>query len=977
MKLSFFLRSFVVAGLLMGAVGSVHAQTSPYISGISPSRLRPGTVVELTGGGFGSAPYEGTQVCFSSSLCTTSSNFSTFVKSWSDTLISVVVPYQDLPAQGTMSVVLPTAQGGMLLQSPAYTFSKSDPVVSGTSTKTIVPGSTVLTITGSNFQNYTAGKSTICISNNCLSDAQMATNVTSWTDTSISVRLPYVPGTTDFSVNVVVYDPLLENIQGASPSRMLTITGFHFELPPSPQVTGISPTDIYPGNTSVVLTGSGFGDSYTAGNNQICFDDRCLSDSSDISDLLVSWTPTRIEFKAPLWLALSTNSTSTVGVRVYDVVEQRFTFAQATTQVVIRQVPVVTDIVPTMDMGSSYIVKGKNFGTVAGNVTINGVPVDVLSWKDTSISYWVPDTVQSGKFRVTPPGSYPSQEVAVTVRTQPIYSKDAFTRLMWYFGSLGVEDAWKLTRGLPTVTVAVIDSGVDFTHEELQGKSWVNTREIPGNGIDDDHNGYVDDTNGWNFVTNKPTTEPTNSHGTMVSSVIAAEADNYKGLAGIAPGVRIMNLQVTTPADANFNEDYITLSSAQKAIRYAVDNGANIINLSFASDSRDPLYADLIAYAYAHNVLVVIASGNDAKDLAKTPVSPVCDDRSNPYAIGVSSVGTNNLLSSFANYGNACVDIYAPGEQIVVAAPDAQNNGRYMLSEGTSFASPIVAATAALVKSLHPDWNVAEVRAAILGSSQMHNNLPLLSVIGSVQAAKPQVTYTPDTSAQGLVSNDSTVFHSDPVPVTPVQPDTSKTPDTTPAPTVTPSTDTTPPVTFKDIPSSSVFYIPVTELSKQGVIQGYSDGTYRPLTPVNRAEFLKILVEGAHVTPDPAKYKNCFPDVTTQWFAPYVCYAKELGVVEGYPGAADSQGNRLFQPDRTINKVEALKVILTYNKIPLAQGKNSFNDAEPGSWYYAFATTAESLGLLDERFVLRPGESLSRGSMAQIIYRLEASLAAK
>lgn len=971
------IRNLTLAALLLGlCMGTAHAQTAG-ITGISPSRLRPGTIVELTGSGFGSAPFEGTQVCFADNLCTTSGNFSTFVRSWSDSAISVLVPYQDFPTNGKISLVLPTPSGGMILESPTYTFSKMDPAVSQTSTKVITPGSTDLVISGQNFLGFTAGKSTICIENNCLTDTQLGTNIISWSDTSIVVRLPYVAGLNTFTVNVVVYDPLLENIPGANSVRIVPVSGFHYELPPLPLIATISPTDVYPGTTSIVLTGTGFGSEYQAGNNQICFGSRCLTDGGDIPLLLQSWTPTRIEFKAPLWLTVASTPTDTVSIRVFDPVEQRYMFIEAATKIVIRPVPVITETVPLMEMGGSYMLRGRNFGSTMGQLTLNGVSLDVRSWTDTSVIFWIGDNVQSGKLRLLSSAGLTSQEVTVSIQPKAVYSKDEFTKLMWYFGTLGIQEAWAKTKGTPDVVVAVLDSGVDFGHEDLAGKSWVNTREIPGNNKDDDQNGFIDDVAGWDFVKDKPTGTPLNNHGTMVASVIAAESDNFKGLAGVAPGARIMNLQVTTAADANFNEDYITLQSAQKGIKYAVDNGADIINLSFASETDTAPYKDIIAYAYAHNVLVVVASGNDGKDLNKTKYSPVCDDGAKSYALGVSSVGPTNGVSSFANRGSACIDLFAPGEKIVVGAPDPGATGKYMLAEGTSFAAPLVSGAAALLRSIHPDWNVAEVRAALVNSAILQNGLPLLAVGRSANISKPQVIFTPDLNATGSVTEGPVIFHSDPIPVAPVTPDSSSDTQTTPNPVINVDPTEAPARSFSDIPKTSAFYIPVTELSREGVIQGYSDGSYRPLTPVNRAEFLKILVEGASITPDATKYRNCFPDVTTQWFAPYVCYAKEQGVVEGYPGALDKNGNRLFLPDKTINKVEALKVILSYNKVPLAKGKNSYNDADPSAWYYAYVTTAEQLSLLDERFSLRPGDALTRGVMAQVIYRLSASLAAR
>jgi len=925
--------------------------------------------MDIYGSGFGAAPFAGSQVCFSPQHCTTQSNFSTFVRSWSDTTIRILVPYQQLPDSGTISVVVANPGGtNSLFQGGSYTFSMGAPEVTQTSSHIVVPGVTELFLGGKHFGTFEEGKSTICVNDSCLSDPKIGVNILSWSDTAISVRLPYLPGVTDFTLRVVAYDPLLSNISGASPLRVADVPNFTYQLPPAPSISAISPTDVYPGQTTITLTGEGFGTGYTAGKNQICFGERCMSDTNDIPAANLEWTENRISFRAPLWLMVENQPIGTVSIRVLDPLTSTYDFVTAPSQVVLRPVPVLVELAPIMDMGGVYFVRGKHFGTTVGTVLVGGTSQPIIAWTDTLVTFYVSTTAASGKTQLITSSGMKTQEVPVTITPNVLYSLDEFTKLMWYFGSLDVSAFWKKTMGNPDVVVAVVDSGVDFSHDDLMGKSWVNAKEIPNNGKDDDNNGYVDDAYGWDFVAQKPITKPVNAHGTMVASVIAADANNYKGLAGIAPGVRIMNLQVTSPADASFSEDYIKLSHAQQAIRYAVDNGASIINLSFASDSTDALYTDMLAYAYARNVLVIIAAGNDGKNLNTTKVSPICDDADKAYALGVASIGATGNVSTFSNTGSDCVDLYAPGEQLVVAGTGT--SGKYLLAEGTSFAAPLVAGTAALLKSLHPDWNVAELRSAILENTLVRSGLRQLQVGRLATAVKPTSTFTPDQNASGVITNTDQVFTSDPVAPAPM-PETNV---VQPEPTVQSpgleSPNTSPAKVFPDVPKTSLFYIPITELAASGVIQGYSDGTYRPYSAVNRAEFLKILLEGKGISPKASEYKDCFPDVGEQWFAPYVCYAKEAGIVEGYPGSLDATGQRLFRPDQTINKVEALKIILTFNDIPLAQGRNSYNDVPEDAWYYSFVTTAEKLALLEERFVLAPGDAVNRGSMAQMIYRI-------
>lgn len=955
-----------VSLLLFWMLPHAHAEG---ITSVSPSRISPGMLIDISGSGFGAAPYVGAQVCFSPAHCTTQSNFSTFVRSWSDTLIQMQVPYQELPAEGRISVVVARpGSTNLLYEGGGYSFTMGTPVVSSTNTQTVIPGVTELFIAGSNFQEFREGQSTLCVNDSCLADPKIGVNILSWSPTGISVRLPYLPGVSTFTLRIVTYDPLLATLPGASPLRIVEIPNMVYQIPPTPTITTLTPSDIYPGQTTVTLTGQGFGATYTPGKNQICFGERCMSDTNDIPAAGLEWSDTRISFRAPLWLMVEPTPVSVVSVRVLDPLSATYNFITAPTQVVIRPVPVLVELAPTMEMGSVYFLRGKNFGNTQGRVVLGGSPQPVISWTDTLITYYVNDSARTGPLYVETSASLRTQEVTVTVKANTLYSLDEFTRLMWYFGTLDVGTLWQKTTGNKDVIVAVIDSGIDFSHDELKDSSWVNTREIPGNGIDDEGNGFVDDVHGWDFVRNQPLTTPTNAHGTMVASVIGAKANNFQGLAGIAPGVRLMNLQVTSPKDASFDEDYITLAHAQKAIRYAVDNGADVINLSFASDSQEALYTDMLAYAYARDVLVVIAAGNDGKNLNTTRVSPICDDGLRPYALGVASTNAQGAVSAFSNTGSSCVDLYAPGEKLVVAGTGS--SGKYLLAEGTSFAAPLVSGAAALLRSLHPDWNVAEVRAALLANGTLRNGLLHMQVGALATAQKPQVAFEPDFNASGVITNRTEVFTSDPVAPAPV-PDKTTSPDSTSvAPTLSaPETGTK--KEFSDVPSSSAFYIPITHLAAQGVISGYSDGTYRPLAAVNRAEFLKILLESKGISPTLGEYQDCFPDVGVQWFAPYVCYAKELGMVEGYPGSTTAEGVRLFRPDQTINKVEALKIILQVFEVPLARGRASFNDVIEGSWYYPYVTTAEQLSLLDERFVLNPGQAVSRGTMAQMMYRLE------
>lgn len=146
---------------------------------------------------------------------------------------------------------------------------------------------------------------------------------------------------------------------------------------------------------------------------------------------------------------------------------------------------------------------------------------------------------------------------------------------------------------------------------------------------------------------------------------------------------------------------------------------------------------------------------------------------------------------------------------------------------------------------------------------------------------------------------------------------------------------------------------------------GYSDSTFKPDSSLNRAELLKILVEGAGYTPDESQYSDCFNDVSDEWFAKYACYAKEQGWIEGY-----SDGS--FKPSSYVNKVEALKMLLEVFGIPLVSTESSvYSDVSVTDWYASYVLTAESLGLLEEIGTsYSPASEITRGGVSENIYRL-------
>ena len=397
-----------------------------------------------------------------------------------------------------------------------------------------------------------------------------------------------------------------------------------------------------------------------------------------------------------------------------------------------------------------------------------------------------------------------------------------------------------------TVIVGVIDSGVDIEHEDLKGQIWVNEDEIPGNGIDDDNNGYIDDIHGWNFLGNAAGEHVNNArlemtrilaklkdkyegidpnsiqqddeyklylqvkedvaksraqweqymemldklpadaqdyiksqmdynlnvdfddrsligddpddfsdvnygnndvegpdalHGTHVSGIIGALRGNGLGGDGVAENVKIMSLRAVPNGD-EFDKD-IAL-----AVRYAVDNGAMVINMSFGkaySPHQKEVY-EAFKYADSKGVLLIHAAGNDAKDIDVEPNYPTSmysfqtEALDHFVTIGASTKNKGaEMVASFSNYGAKGVDVFAPGFEIYNTVPQSE----YMNLQGTSMAAPMVAGAAAMLKSYYPKLSMKEIKEVMYSTSVKYpkvEGFDTKSVTGGVvnifQAAK-------------------------------------------------------------------------------------------------------------------------------------------------------------------------------------------------------------------------------------------------
>ena len=264
--------------------------------------------------------------------------------------------------------------------------------------------------------------------------------------------------------------------------------------------------------------------------------------------------------------------------------------------------------------------------------------------------------------------------------------------------------AWDISTGSTSSVVAIIDTGIDYTHPDLVDNIATNSREIPNNGVDDDANGYIDDYYGYDFVNNDSNPLDDHFHGTHCAGTVGAKGNNSRGVTGVNWTVKLMPIKVLNASGSG------TLASVAAGMNYAVKRGVKIMSMSLGTPSYSSTLENAIINARNSGVLVVAAAGNSSQDTDLYPQYPSALPQDNVLAIAASN--PSDALAYFSNYGATTVDLAAPGDSIL----STYLGGQYAYASGTSMATPHVAGMAALLLAVNPHLSYSSIKSILIGT---------------------------------------------------------------------------------------------------------------------------------------------------------------------------------------------------------------------------------------------------------------------
>lgn len=462
------------------------------------------------------------------------------------------------------------------------------------------------------------------------------------------------------------------------------------------------------------ITGEGFGE--LSDKSFLCFNvnSKCFDKSSFATVKGFEWSANKIIFGVPGDIPLSGsiivyNSGKRSQCNGSGCTVQDGVLEIARLSYLIR--PVIRSVDPLVwNRDQQIAIKGAGFGEAIGTVLFDDLSASVVKWSDKEIF------VRAA-----------SDGIVKRIQVQsPNGARTAF-ELFSYLDHIQAPAAWSLAGDAPVV-VAVIDDGLYVNHPQIKSYVWKNPKEVPGNNKDDDGNGYVDDVYGYNFMQNTGSVDPTGSHGTHVASITLTTAQS--GMSGTKSNVRIMPLVVADAQGVISSRETIS-----KAIKYATDNGASVINASFGSGGTTGYakeYDEAVQYAFDRGAIVVAAAGNDDRlskdgtDLNVVPQSPVCNNNGRLLLLGVAALDNADGASGgkrrarWSSYGSNCVQLAAPGVNIPGSIPpqySSDKSSSYEQGSGTSFSAPIVSGVVAMMKATFPAMPNWEIMNRVIASA--------------------------------------------------------------------------------------------------------------------------------------------------------------------------------------------------------------------------------------------------------------------